>query len=123
MKNLYHLDIADHAQNPRNYGIPATVSFRSHHTNPSCGDEVIIAGTCADGQISWLWFEGKGCSLSLAMASKLTEYARNASIADALAYDEALVEKLLGMAVGPRRMLCGLLSVQALQQALKNRLD
>lgn len=119
MKNLYHLDITDHAQSPRNFGIPEQVDFRSALNNPSCGDEVIMAGTLQNGVITQLWFEGKGCSLSLAMASKLTEYAKNAAVADAFAYDATLVEKLLGMPLGPRRMLCGMLCVQALQTGLK----
>ena len=123
MQNLYEQDILDHYQSPRNFGLFLPSDFISPVYNPSCGDSVTICGLVEQGRISRIAFEGKGCVLSLAMASKLTELVKNKSLDEILLYNEDLVEQLLNMQLGIKRMQCGMLSVQALQKGIKLYLD
>lgn len=118
LHNLYEQDILDHYQNPRNFGLFTVYDFISPVYNPSCGDSVIICGLVQDGIMTRLSFEGKGCVLSLAMASKLMEYAQSKSVDELLQHNEALVEQLLKMQLGIKRMQCGMLSLQALQKGI-----
>lgn len=123
MKNLYEQDILDHYQHPKNFGLLSAFDFISPVYNPSCGDSVTICGLIKDGMISQLAFEGKGCILSLAMASKLTEFAQGKSLNEVLSYNDDLVDQLLKMQLGLKRLQCGMLPLQALQKGIKMYLD
>lgn len=118
MEKLYQQEILDHYQNPRNYGLLATYDFLSPLYNPSCGDSITMSGVIKEGKISQVRFEGKGCVLSLAMASKLTEFVKNKTTQEVLELDQIIVEQLLGMQLGFKRLQCGMLSVQALQKGI-----
>jgi nitrogen fixation NifU-like protein len=118
MKNLYEQDILDHYQNPRNFGLLTTFDFISPLYNPSCGDSVTICGTIDGNIVTALAFEGKGCVLSLAMASKLTLFGQGKTLDELLACNEELVEQLLKTQLGIKRMQCGMLPLQALQKGI-----
>jgi len=118
MQNLYQEDLLDHYQNPRNFGVLSAYDFISPLYNPSCGDNVIMCGTVQDGVITALAFEGKGCVLSLAMASKLTIFGKDKSLDFILEQSDELVEQLLKMELGPKRIQCGMLSLMALQKGI-----
>ena len=115
---LQKQDLIDHAKNPRNYGLSEKFDFISSEYNPSCGDMVVIAGRLQDDILLEIRFEGKGCVLSLAMASKLTEYLKGKSIAQTKVLDKDLVTCLLGLELGLNRLQCGMLSIKALQKAM-----
>lgn len=119
IKNLYEQEILDHYQHPRNFGILSKFDFISPVYNPSCGDSITMSGTVQDGKIEQIGFEGKGCILSLAMASKLTLFAQGQNCTEILEYNVDLVEQLLKIQLGPKRMQCGLLSLQALQNGIR----
>lgn len=112
-------DLLDHAKNPSHYGVLENADFASEQYNPSCGDSVQIFGNIKTGMITKLSFVGNGCVLSLAMASKLTEHAKDLSISEALSFQEELVEEVLGISLGPNRMQCGMLAIMALQSGLR----
>lgn len=65
--------ILDHYQNPRNHGRldHPTLANRGH--NPLCGDEIELSLAIDDGTISDIAFTGRGCSISQASASMMTE--------------------------------------------------
>lgn len=119
MQSLYEQEILDHYQNPRNFGTLSCFDFISPLYNPSCGDSVTICGTIKDNKIVDLAFEGKGCVLSIAMASMLTVFGKGKEVQDVLSYNEDLVEQLLKMQLGIKRMQCGMLPLQALQNGIK----
>ena len=123
MKNLYEQDLLDHSQNPRNFGLFTPYDFISPMYNPSCGDSVTICANVSDGKISKIAFQGKGCVLSVAMASKLTEFALHKDLLELESLDDALVEQLLKMQLGLKRMQCGMLSLMALQKGIKSFLE
>ena len=119
MQNLYEQDILDHYQNPRNFGLLSSFDFISPLYNPSCGDSVTMCGTIKDNQLLVVTFEGKGCVLSLAMASMLTQFVPGKTIDELLDCNEDLVGQLLKTQLGIKRMQCGMLPLQALQKGLK----
>lgn len=115
---LYKYDLMDHVKNPRNYGLLLRYDFLFQQKNQMCGDVIVVSGIIQKGVIQCLTFEGSGCVLSIAMASKLTEYVRGLVVEKAMLLDEKVVETLLGMPLGINRMQCGLLSIKALQHGL-----
>ena len=119
MHNLYEQEILDHYQNPRNFGLPTAFDFISPQYNPSCGDSVTMCGSVADNVVTAVHFEGKGCVLSLAMASMLTEFAQGKTTDELLLCNDELVSLLLKTQLGIKRMQCGMLPLQALQKGLK----
>lgn len=123
IQNLYEQELLDHYQKPRNFGLFEQYDFISPMYNPSCGDSVTICATVFDGKISKIAFQGKGCVLSVAMASKLTEFAQNKELAELLDKDDTLVEQLLKMQLGLKRMQCGMLSLMALQKGIKSYIE
>ena len=118
-EDLYKQDLIDHSKNPRNYGLLQKTDFMSDEYNPSCGDSVKICGVVADNKLAEIRFEGAGCVLSMAMASKLTELVKGMSLQEAMNLDENVVEQLLGAKLGLNRLRCGLLSVMALQKGIR----
>lgn len=114
---LYREEILEHYKNPKNFGLIADPDFSSGEHNPSCGDSIAITGTIKDGAIDEIGFEGKGCALSIAMASKLTEFVLKKKISE-ISLEDSLILQLLGIALGPNRMMCGQLPINALKNAL-----
>lgn len=119
MQNLYEQEILDHYQNPRNFGLLETFDFISPMYNPSCGDSITMSGVVVSDIVTNLGFQGKGCVISLAMASMLTVFVQGKPIDEILSYNEDLVGQLLKTQLGIKRMQCGLLPLQALQNGLK----
>lgn len=115
---LIQQDLIDHAKHPRNYGLFKDADFVSEELNPSCGDSVQLSGKVLDGVLQDIRFEGVGCVLSLAMASKLTEYVEGMQLSMIMQLNEGLVEELLNLSLGPNRLQCGMLSVIALKKGV-----
>lgn len=116
---LQQQELLYHAKNPLNYGILSSLDFVSEEHNPSCGDSVIVGGIIKDKILVQMRFEGSGCVLSMAMASKLTQVVVGMSLQEIEALDDTIVERVLGMPLGVNRIKCGLLSVLALQKGIK----
>ena len=73
MRELYTQVIMDHYQHPRNRGELEDADLEEHLLNPLCGDEVTVYANIRDGKISDVKFDGRGCSISQASASMMTE--------------------------------------------------
>ena len=110
--------IADHYRNPRNYGALVNATSVGESTHGSCGDRVKIYLICKDNVITDIRFEGEGCMVSQATASLLTDYVKNISCSEAQNLTKADIKKLLNIPIGPVRMLCALVALDALHQAL-----
>ena len=80
LRELYQEVILDHGKSPRNFGRPPAVTGESHGHNPLCGDTVTIYVDVADGVVTDIGFEGRGCAISMASASMMTEMLRGKSI-------------------------------------------
>ena len=86
--------ILDHYQNPRNHGRVAepTVANRGH--NPLCGDEVELSLHISDDHIDEIAFSGRGCSISQASASMMTESVKGHRLEEAEAVVQSFTRKM-----------------------------
>ncbi len=74
LRELYQEVILDHGKNPRNFRHPEDANRQAHGHNPMCGDTLTIFLTVdQDGVITDAAFAGKGCAISVASASLMTE--------------------------------------------------
>jgi nitrogen fixation NifU-like protein len=118
MLNLYQEILMDHYKNPRNKGIIEDPSFVAEQRNSSCGDEIICSAIINNAAVSCIKFDGKGCVISQATASLLSEKVLNASIQEILAFDKDFLLAMIGMSLGPVRMQCALLPLEALHKGI-----
>lgn len=112
--------LLDHYHHPRNKGLLSRPHFTSHILNPSCGDQVTINGLIQDSIITQCHFEGKGCVISLAAASILTTLVEKKTIDEAKKLQPHDVLTTMQITLGPTRLRCALLSLEALHKALHN---
>ncbi len=82
LKELYRDVILDHNKSPRNFGSlqPADAAAEGH--NPLCGDRVHLTLRFDGDQVTDVRFEGKGCAISTASASLMTEAIKGKSRAE-----------------------------------------
>jgi nitrogen fixation protein NifU and related proteins len=136
---LYQEMILDHYRRPRNKGTLEHADASVEMKNPLCGDEITLQVAFNGDEIGDLKFSGRGCSISLASASMMTQLVKgksaeeidsirkqfrdlmlgNASVAD----DPQLgsLRALSGVARFPARVKCALLAWNALESALAER--
>jgi nitrogen fixation NifU-like protein len=118
--DLYREVILDHYKNPRNYGLLEPSDVRAEGQNPLCGDEVSVSIRFGpDGEtIEAIGFEGRGCAISQAATSMLTDIVkgRTADEVAALPKEEILAE--VGIPLTPVRMKCAILGLGVVKVAL-----
>ena len=74
LRELYQEVILDHSRHPRHYGTLDHASHKAEGYNPLCGDKVTVyLKLDADGRVGDIKFEGKGCAISQASASMMTD--------------------------------------------------
>ena len=89
LRDLYQEVILDHGRNPRNHRRPEDANRHATGDNPICGDAVVVHLTIdAEGTIRDAAFEGKGCAISIASASLMTDVLRGKTEAEARALFE-----------------------------------
>ena len=117
---MYREVILDHYKNPRGHGTIEDADAHAEGQNPLCGDEVAIyVEFGADGDtIDDVKFRGRGCAISQAATSMLTEMVkgRKATEVAAMPRDELLDE--VGIPLTPIRLKCALLGLGVLKVAL-----
>jgi nitrogen fixation NifU-like protein len=84
LRELYQEVILDHGRSPRNFRRPEHPSCKAHGRNPMCGDALtVFLNLDQEGTITDAAFEGKGCAISVASASIMTEVLKGKSAAEA----------------------------------------
>jgi nitrogen fixation NifU-like protein len=136
MRELYTQVIMDHYQHPRNRGELEDADVREHLLNPLCGDEVTVYAVFDGDKVVDLKFEGRGCSISQASASMMTERLVGKSRAEAekeiQGFKEMMVGErefpemddlaaLKGVIQYPSRIKCATLAWTAFEQGLEGR--
>jgi len=120
MEDLYREVILDHYKNPRGHGVIEDADASAEGVNPLCGDEVsIYVAFGEDGEtIDEVKFSGRGCAISQAATSMLTDLVkgRTAQEISAMPKDELLEE--IGIPLSPVRLKCALLGLGVLKVAL-----
>jgi nitrogen fixation NifU-like protein len=121
-EDFYREVILDHYKNPRSHGLLEDADAHAEGQNPLCGDEVSISVKFApDGEtIEDIGFEGRGCAISQAATSMLTEVVkgRTASQVAQLGKDDLLDEILPGFPLTPIRLKCAILGLGVMKVAL-----
>jgi len=118
MDDLYRDYILEHYRRPHNFGTmdDATASYEG--ANPLCGDRITLQLRVRDGVLDGVAFTGRGCAISQASASLLTDEVKGKPVGDAARLSSSDVLELLGIEISPARMKCALLSLDTLQHAL-----
>jgi nitrogen fixation NifU-like protein len=120
MDNLYRDYILEHYRNPHNQGAldPHDLSFAD--SNPTCGDEMSMTLRLdeAKQRVADVAFTGRGCAISQASASILTDELRGMTVDELRGIDPREVVENLGVPIGPARLKCALLAYKVLQGAV-----
>ncbi len=82
LRELYQEVILDHSRHPRNTGALAGAQYTATGYNPLCGDRITLHVKMRGDRIGEVRFEGKGCAISTAAASTLTEVVRGMTLAE-----------------------------------------
>jgi nitrogen fixation NifU-like protein len=116
---LYRELILDHYKNPRNHGLLETADASAEGVNPLCGDEISVSVRLGEnGVIEDVGFEGRGCAISQAATSMLTDLVKGktADEVGSMPKEELLEE--LGIPLTPVRLKCAILGLGVLKLAL-----
>ena len=115
--DIYRELILDYYRSPRNYGKLEKFDIDARDTNPLCGDEIGLQIRVGEGQkIEEIKFSGKGCAISQASASMLTELAKGKPLDWVKQLSKEDIFKMLGTPdLGPSRVKCALLGMKVLK--------
>ncbi len=141
-RELYQDIILDHGRHPRNFRKIESPSHFANGHNPLCGDRVTVYVTMDGDRIQDVSFEGRGCAISTASASLMTEILKGKTLKEAEALfasfratvmgegEEAVPENLAddlerlapleGVKAYPARVKCATLAWHAFEAALQN---
>jgi nitrogen fixation NifU-like protein len=139
LRELYQEVILDHSRHPRHFGTLEAATHRGEGYNPLCGDRVTVYLYVDDrGRISDVSFEGRGCAISQASASLMTEMIKGRSIAEVEglmggflhlvkgedakvlgAEDRERLDVMAGVSAFPMRVKCATLAWHTMKSALE----
>ncbi len=115
MDDFYQQNILDHARHPRNSGRLESPTVSREEYNPLCGDKVRFDLLIEDDMIKDVRFSGRGCAISQAAASMLTEEIKGRPLAEVRRIGKDEVLELLGIPIGYTRLKCALLGLKAVK--------
>ena len=118
MDDLYRDYILEHYRRPHNFGVIEEPSASYEGANPLCGDRLTMQLGIKDGVVERVGFTGRGCAISQASASLLTDEVKGKPVADVAALGGDDVLDLLGIEISPARLKCAMLSLETVQHAL-----
>lgn len=114
----YREYILDHYRNPRNYGKLEQPSVHAEDSNPLCGDQLGMDLKVEGDQVTEVRFQGRGCAISQAAASMLSEMIEGKSVAEVVGLGKDDVLEALGVPISPARTKCAFLSLRVLHRGL-----
>ncbi|CAN5638430.1 SUF system NifU family Fe-S cluster assembly protein [soil metagenome] len=122
MDDLYRDEILEHYRKPHNFGTLPEPDAVQEGSNPLCGDRItLMLGIGAGGTIDEVAFTGRGCAISQASASMLTDEIKGKPLAELARLGKDDVLESLGIEISPARLKCALLSLETLRRALAGR--
>jgi nitrogen fixation NifU-like protein len=118
MDDLYRDYILEHYRHPHNFGVLDAPTTSYEGANPLCGDRITMMLDVQDGMVRDVAFTGRGCAISQASASLLTDEIKGKSVAEVEKITPDDLLDLLGVEISPARMKCALLSLDTVAHAL-----
>ncbi len=122
MDDLYRDEILEHYRRPHNFGTLAAPDATYEGYNPLCGDRITLMLGIRDDVIQDVAFTGRGCAISQASASMLTDQLRGKPLTEVARLTNEDVLDELGIEISPARLKCALLSLDTLRHALDGRI-
>jgi nitrogen fixation NifU-like protein len=118
MDSLYKEIVLDHYKNPHNFGELDPADYTAEDSNPLCGDQVRIDLRVDDGIVTDIKFSGRGCAVSMASTSILTDMVLGQPLEEVrkITRDDLLEE--IGIPVSPARLKCATLGLNVLNLSL-----
>jgi nitrogen fixation protein NifU and related proteins len=116
--DFYRDYILDHYRNPRNFGHLDAPTVSAEDLNPLCGDRIRMELLVdAQGIVRDVRFSGKGCAISQASASMLTESITGMPLSEVATLPKEAVLENVGIGISPTRMKCAMLGLRVLKSA------
>ena len=119
MDDLYRDYILEHSRRPHNFGVIEDPSASFEGSNPLCGDRITLQIGVRDGVVERVGFTGRGCAISQASASLLTDEIKGRPLPDVEGFRADDLLDLLGIEISPARLKCAMLSHETLRHALE----
>lgn len=120
IRDIHQENILDHYKHPRNFG-ELDQAEHAHAANPLCGDELDFYIRFNDaGAVSDVKYTGRGCTITIASASMLSEKLKGMPRVAVAALQTDAVLQLLGVEINPARMKCATLSLESVQRAISH---
>jgi nitrogen fixation protein NifU and related proteins len=118
MDELYREQILEHYKRPHNFGRLEQPDLEYEDNNPFCGDEQHVTIRLGeDGRVEEVAFEGKGCAISTAATSLLTDELVGKTREEVLRLPKEFVLDLLGIDISATRMKCAMLGLKIVKSA------
>ena len=118
MDDMYREIILEHYRHPHNAGTLEQPDVSHEDSNPLCGDRIRIDLRLEGNTIADVRFQGRGCAISQAAASLLTDEIKGKPLKDVAAFRADDLLDLLGIDISPARLKCAMLSFDSLQHLL-----
>ena len=118
MSDLYREIILEHYKNPQNKGKLLKPDIITEDENPLCGDQLEIHMRIKQDVLEDISFEGKGCALSIATTSILSEEIKGKKLKDIQKLTRENIYALIGIDVTPARNKCVMLSLTTIKKGL-----
>ena len=118
MDDLYRDYILEHYRRPHNFGVIEAPTATQEGSNPLCGDRITLQLGIEDGVLQRVGFTGRGCAISQASASLLTDEIKGKPLTEVESFRADDLLDLLGIDISPARLKCAMLSHDSLQHVL-----
>lgn len=118
-REMYREHILELYKHPQNFGELKNATHKHRGYNPLCGDDFTMQIIIKDNKIQEIKFIGKGCAISTASASLLTEKIKGMTIEEVMKVSTKDALDLLEIPIGPVRLKCALLPLEAIHKAVK----
>ncbi|HNP69653.1 MAG TPA: SUF system NifU family Fe-S cluster assembly protein [Kouleothrix sp.] len=120
MDDMYREVILEHYKHPHNAGTLAAADISHEDSNPLCGDRIRIDVQVADGAVADIRFQGRGCAISQAAASLLTDEIKGKTLDEVRAFSKDDMLDLIGIPLdkNPVRIKCALLALKTLKSGV-----
>jgi nitrogen fixation protein NifU and related proteins len=120
-EDMYREHILDHYKHPRNFGKLEPADIDHREDNPLCGDDIrIMVRLDKDANtVDAVKFAGRGCAISQASASMLTQRIKGKKIEEVKALTRDDIVAMLGIPISPVRLKCAILSLVVLRDGIE----